>query len=756
MKNAVEYDKVLYKSNLNRKFYLYCLKKDIKLIRFVFYNIINIIISFLFNSKKDIYERKKFKYLKYVKNIDDKKKDFYKKIKLNDYYEFNENIIIARIPREILNIDNKIELIAYELDNNYTVKIDEFIEKIEKLKVNKIYVNKISLLKSINSSKKYYVRNNLILKLNKKDIPYWLRISFTICLLAFILTCISFCYAVAVLDMTFIKTYFEIRLFLMNFLPLTFLITLLYFMTKRIHISYLITTILVMGLGIANQTKLLYRDDIVKFEDLLLLKEAAIMTTRYELVIKWYTIIFIIILGVLFFILKRYVKKLELKWWKQLIGIILILSVGIITYNKLYKNDELYNSLGDQSIINVWISTRQYQIRGLIYPFIYTAKDIIQEEPKNYNEEEIKEILNEYTYQDIPDDKKVNIIAIMLEAYNDFTKFDVIDFNEDIYEKFHLIEDKSLSGNLVTSIFAGGTIVTERNFLTGYYNFPSFRKETNSYVWYFKEQGYITEANHPIYGAFYNRASVNINLGFDNYYNYENRYSLVQYNFVNDEMFFQDIINSYEEAKKENKPYFNFSVTYQNHGPYSSETYDGKKYYFDKNDMSDEAYNTVNNYFEGIENTNNALYELINYFEKEKEPTIIILFGDHNPFLGDTGYEELGINLDLSEEEGFLNYYETPYIIYGNSKAKELFNKSFIGKGNDISPMFLMNELFDYVELDGNEYLQYMSDLKKEIDVINPYYNKIDSKYIKSEENKLVQEYELVNYYVSKNFHYNK
>ena len=97
-----------------------------------------------------------------------------------------------------------------------------------------------------------------------------------------------------------------------------------------------------------------------------------------------------------------------------------------------------------------------------------------------------------------------------------------IDFNEDIYKNFHDIQEKSISGNLLTTIFGGGTVVTERNFITGFDIHPTYRKATNSYVWYFKEQGYRTEAMHPIYGAFYNRASINPNLGFDNYFYYEN------------------------------------------------------------------------------------------------------------------------------------------------------------------------------------------------------------------------------------------
>lgn len=64
-----------------------------------------------------------------------------------------------------------------------------------------------------------------------------------------------------------------------------------------------------------------------------------------------------------------------------------------------------------------------------------------------------------------------------------------------------------------------------------------------------------------------------------------------------------------------------------------------------------------------------------------------------------------------------------------------------------------MNKLFDYCDLKGNEYLQYMSDLKKQVDVINPYYNKEDGKFVAKDNSNYkdkILEYNYVNYYEGK------
>ena len=173
--------------------------------------------------------------------------------------------------------------------------------------------------------------------------------------------------------------------------------------------------------------------------------------------------------------------------------------------------------------------------------------------------------------------------------------------------------------------------------------------------------------------------------------------------------------------------------------------------------MSEEGYNTINEYFKGIKDTNDALYELINYFEKEEQPTIIILFGDHNPFLGDNAlaYNTLGIDMSLDNLEGFKNYYQTPYIIYGNNSAKKTLNNDFVGTGEDISPIFLMNKVFELCSFNGNEYMQYTSELKEKVDVISNFYYKENGIYVKKEESKyqdIIDEYNYVNYYVSRNY----
>ena len=99
--NIYEFNKVIYKGSINRDFYIYCLKKNIKLIKYIFINLYNIILSIIFKNKGDIYTRNKFKYLKEIKNLEEELEQFYKrknKYRYSILYENKIDIIIDKIP----------------------------------------------------------------------------------------------------------------------------------------------------------------------------------------------------------------------------------------------------------------------------------------------------------------------------------------------------------------------------------------------------------------------------------------------------------------------------------------------------------------------------------------------------------------------------------------------------------------------------------------------------------------------------------
>ncbi len=68
---------------------------------------------------------------------------------------------------------------------------------------------------------------------------------------------------------------------------------------------------------------------------------------------------------------------------------------------------------------------------------------------------------------------------------------------QEVYAPWHALEEQSLSGRLLTNIFAGGTVDTEWGFLTGASEHDEYRGATGSYVRYFTAQGYAAHYRTP-------------------------------------------------------------------------------------------------------------------------------------------------------------------------------------------------------------------------------------------------------------------
>lgn len=547
----------------------------------------------------------------------------------------------------------------------------------------------------------------------------------------------------------------------LNILPCVWLAFLLWFATRRAALSFALTSAVVMGLSIASWFKLQFRNDPLLFEDLLLIKEAGNMSERYTLFVTKSMIAALVILLVAVAVL-AFVARGRLPGKARIIGCVVML-VLLVPMVYLYTNEDIYNTKTENyDLINRWSTTQLYISKGFVYPFLYSVQDAIDTPPSGYNEKQAAEILAEYEDADIPDNQKVDIIGIMMEAYADFSVYDQIEFNVDPYEEYHKLEAEGISGNLLTNIFAGGTIDSERAFLTGYCDQGSYRSATNSYVRYFADQGYTVTGSHPSYDWFYNRVNINANLGFESYNFLENRYGeMADGEIAMDRILIPDIVNLHDQHKAESdQPYFSFSVTYQGHGPYNTEENDYGVDYVKPGVYSQESENILNNYFGSIADTNENLKTMFDHYRASDDPVVIVLFGDHKPWLGDNSsvYEELGIDLNYADsEEGFYNYYGTRYLIWANDAAKQALGNDFIGEGRDLGPYFLMNELFTLCGWDGPAYMQATRACAEAVPVLSVsglyLQDGVVTDTLTKENQAIVDEYRCLEYYERKNFH---
>jgi len=514
-------------------------------------------------------------------------------------------------------------------------------------------------------------------------------------------------------------------IFLLNLLPCTLLLFLLYALTGRAGCAFLITSGVVLGFSLGNYYKLTFRDDPLMFADLLLLKEAGNMAGKYSLFVNWKILFALLCTAAGWAFLHWFVRGRLKARERILTG--LVAAAAAVGLTPVYLDNTVYNvhTAYYERIASRWSATQQYLAHGFLYPFLHSVGSAFPSPPEGYSRDAADALIARFEDADIPEEKKVNVLGIMLEAYNDFTKFGTPRLAQDVYRVWHDLEEEGYSGNLVTNIFAGGTVDTERCFLTGDAVLEDFRGKTNSYVWYFRDQGYTVEGMHPCNQWFYNRLNVNESLGFERYQFVENYFGQFTGGGVAmDDIFFPELLKAYRAGTAGDKPYFNFSVSYQGHGPYDSDRCwwgDKGDFVVDDGTYTQEQQYILDNYFGSIANTNQHLKELTDFLRTDSEPVVLVLFGDHNPWMGDGNsvYTAMGIEFDLGTQEGFMDYYSTRYIIWANDAAKKALGCDFQGEGPDTGPCFLMNEVFRLCGWEGPAYLQAVADVAQQVPVVH-------------------------------------
>jgi len=498
----------------------------------------------------------------------------------------------------------------------------------------------------------------------------------------------------------------------MNLLLPVLLAWLFYFLSGRAWVGFLGSAIPCTLIALVNYYKIRLRGDPLLGADLLLVSEAGGIVGQYTLDVTWvvWTAGACVVLGLVFaiFLMPRGIKG----WKGRVIGTVVCLALVAGSFFGLFTSKTIYNKTANTQHINPWSDVEVFVSRGVLYPFLYSVQDMIPTPPEGYDKGAAKTALESCPNRDIPAGERVDVVAIMLEAFCDLTDFPALAGQEGVqgvYAPWHALEEQSVSGDLLTNIFSGGTVDSEWSFLTGYTQFDQFRSATDSYVWYFRDQGYTTAFHHPGHSWFYNRQNVNQYLGFEESFFTDNRYGQyvdpVTAVYHSDNILVDQVLSDLEG---QTAPSFTFSVTYQNHGPYETGPGAEPRVTPAGCGLSEESCNIINSYLGGVAETIAAMERMLGELEEREKPTVVVLFGDHKPWMGnaDSVYTEMGANFDLSTREGFETYYGTPYLIWANSAAKGMLENSFTGDGGDFSPCFLMPRLFDLCGWEGPGFMQ--------------------------------------------------
>lgn len=506
----------------------------------------------------------------------------------------------------------------------------------------------------------------------------------------------------------------------MNILPAVLLVLLFYGFFGRCWAAFLAAGAVSLGFSLGNYFKLCFRDDPLYFEDMLILREAKNMAGSYQLFVdkRVVTAVACIALGTL---VLAALARGRLRWRGRGIALGALAVSGLLLF-PLYMDEDYYQSIENFGSLNRWSPTQNYISRGFFYPFVHSIGEFVDTAPEGYSRGKAEALLEQYSDEDIPQDRQINVIAIMREAYMDFSRYDIPGLDTSGFDLYHQLEAESYTGDLLTNIFAGGTIDTERCFLTGDYKLKNFRGSTNSYLWYLRDQGYTVEGSHPYYQWFYNRQNVNSYLGFQRYRFLEGDFDqLTRSYYPEDSILYQEVYRDFQDNKATGRPYFSFVLNVQSHGPYDTEQTAGEAYL--TGDYSPACKNAMNNYMNAIMDGDRQLTALVDRLRTDPEPVVLVTFGDHLPWMGDSNvyYQEMGLDIDPGTEQGFRTHYTTRYLIWANDAARAVLGSDLVGEGPTISPCYLMNLVFDQLGWTGPAYMQAMGDMMAAMPVVTTH-----------------------------------
>lgn len=502
----------------------------------------------------------------------------------------------------------------------------------------------------------------------------------------------------------------------------------LFFLVRSVPLTILLSDILLITLATVNHSKIYFRGDPLYIGDLLLAGEAvtSLKDLHFQVSVRMLMAILVLLITLLAFRMDAWRPRRSWRMPAAALAVAAVLSgfVGLVVCNDAVMQD----GLGINRY--TWNQMTNYKKNGFLLSFSASIANLSVETPE-YNQPELAGLYDvPPPAADEPDiAAKPHIIAIMSESYTDFRNVRDIPVSEPVtpfYDSL-MTRDNIISGNLLVSIFGGGTCNTEFEYLTGgsmlflqdgIIPYGSYMKRpTHSVPALLNAQGYRSVAVHPYIRTFWDRDTVYPNLGFDKFISMEGfEDPEIIRTFISDRSCFEKVIEEFE-ATPDDERLFLYAVTMQNHFPYyvDEDQLTGLKYRIDLNGLT--GMESAEMYLSLLRQSDDALRELVEYFEEQDEPVILVFFGDHlpgnnqelMPFYNYLFGGEIA-NLNIVETR---KMFETPFFIWSNTVDLPEDNVDII------SPNLLGTYVLDLAGARMSPYFEFVNELRGSVSAIN-------------------------------------
>lgn len=389
------------------------------------------------------------------------------------------------------------------------------------------------------------------------------------------------------------------------------------------------------------------------------------------------------------------------------LGFLLLMLLPIEPVNNVMI--KAFFTIDEKKNNNTVSNMKYYYQHGFFAGVLGEYLTTMLKEPEGYTEERVNALLDSVKDGNGSGDEmgKPNIIMLFSESFFDVTVVDEVQFDTDVAENFHALSEEGMLVNMISPSFGGISCNPEYEMVTSgnimyfpdnfipymnlytndeYENTPSIFGELNN-------NGYSTHVMSCWGKNLFNAANVYDYFGID-----ETEYITSvdkQYKKggrISDDFVADTIIEEFENKGEE--PLFYMVLTAQNHMPFTETKYSSYDISVTSTEMNDEETGMLLSYAQGVYDADKQLKKLYDYIQTLDEPTMIIFYGDHLPFLktdsGEDLYEKLGYFNTDDEKLNTYRLYNTQCLILDNYDV-EYEEMDYLGY--DLVMPYLLNNM---------------------------------------------------------------
>lgn len=456
---------------------------------------------------------------------------------------------------------------------------------------------------------------------------------------------------------------------MLNVLVLLIAIGVLYLITARFRFSVAMGTAAGMILSFINGLVYQFRGNELIFADIMSVKTAVNVIGQYTIFVHYRTACLLMLWAVLFLGglgLPELPKHPPV--WRRVVSLVVTAALlGVLSIGAADIEIRMWNHEG------TWLN-------GYYLNFYLSIRGYFVDKPEGYSDQQIALLEDQYgtaaesgDVQEFP-----HILVIMNESFADLRIGGAqLRTDQEVMPYLDSIQENTVKGYALASVFGGSTANSEFEFLTGstmgfipkgavpYQQY--IKQDTASLARYLQAMGYENMVTHPYYESGWSRPVVYPFLGF------ERRSFIDDYpcskmirEYVSDQEMYEYILEVLQ--KQGETPLFLYGITMQNHGGYA---YSGNNF---EQTIHLQAYSReypmAEQYLSLVNQSDKALEFFLTELKAREEKIVVLFFGDHLPNVEKEFYNELFDSAFETLDEQQLQY-TVPFFIWANYDIPE-------------------------------------------------------------------------------------